>query len=251
DRERRFRFFGEQVMHGPLEHARVYSRDQRLGLFSQVLLEIDVELFCAANKGAIVFAAQKVVENALPSHPGGSSDDGQVFIQQIDVPAGFEIGNVENLPRKQLVKVPGTPGKDPVGFALNPDFKVGFFDLHERGFVDAQVQGLVAEGKPKLPNDPLGRLVHAGILLQDLGARNCGFADAGHNLRADRGIRDFETQLVDYGRQANWGLPVPVVSHKIAPWEKITSQITRYDRNSSLILRPILSCDQRNSFQYR
>src|SRR5215469_7590964 len=81
DRERRFRLLGEQIMHGPLEHARVYSGDQRLGLFSQILVETGLEFFCPANEGAIVLVAQQIVENTLPFRPGGSSDDMEVFVE--------------------------------------------------------------------------------------------------------------------------------------------------------------------------
>jgi hypothetical protein len=71
-------------------------------------------------------------------------------------------------------------------------------------------------------------------------ARNRGFANAGHNLRADYGVGDFEAKLINDGGKANWGLglPVPVVSHKIAPWAKITSQNKQWDINSSLGMLP-------------
>src|SRR5215472_8127858 len=155
-------------MHGSSQDRRVHFGDQLLCLFVQALVEIGLEFFCPANERAIVLVAQKIVENALSPHSYGRGGDVKVRIQQVDISAGSEVGNVENFSGKQLIQIPGASSKDSVGFILDPSIHLGPFKLREDRLVDAQIQGLVPEGEPELTDYSLGRLVDAWILLQDV-----------------------------------------------------------------------------------
>ena len=122
-------------------------------------------------------------------------------IEKINVAGGNDIGDIEPPPHQKLIQIPGAARENAGGFGSNPILQMVGIDGLKDGLVYVQCNGLIAQGKAEIAEQPFWRVI-PWILLQYRAVCCDGFSGSGDNFRTCRGLGNLELKLFNHPPEA-------------------------------------------------